>query len=213
MPVNFPDALDRATSLPGVFEIINVAAEQHVARTRGGLMLALADLGNHPRGFLGAFYVIASNVIVMNKVPLVRIRDTQPHLYNHYAFHVLLHEYLHALVSPRPWCPRTRRGSPRTSSSSSSRTSTAGTRATSRSAAARRDYNSIVSIKRHKYHTHNRGAGERVHGGGLGEESSWRRTRRVRPRRRGRRVRPRCEPGGRRTPRPPRPPATTRARG
>jgi len=97
MPVNFPDALDRATSLPDVFEIVKLAAEQHVGRTRGGLMLALADLGNHPRGFLGAFYVIASNVIVMNKVPLVRIRDTQPHLYNHYAFHVLLHEYLHAL--------------------------------------------------------------------------------------------------------------------
>ncbi|HLA46111.1 MAG TPA: hypothetical protein VJ207_00905 [Thermoplasmata archaeon] len=95
--MNFPDALDRATSLPDVFEIVKLAAEQHVGRTRGGLMLALADLGNHPRGFLGAFYVIASNVIVMNKVPLVRIRDTQPHLYNHYAFHVLLHEYLHAL--------------------------------------------------------------------------------------------------------------------
>src|SRR3990170_7531401 len=96
MPVNFPDALDRATSLPDVFEIVKLAAEQHVGRTRGGLMLALADLGNHPRGFLGAFYPVATNVIVMNKVPLLRIEETRPELYRHYAFHVLLHEYLHA---------------------------------------------------------------------------------------------------------------------
>jgi len=82
--------LDRASTLPDVFEVVKLAASQHLGRTRGGLMLALADLGNYPNGWFGAFYVVASNVIVMNKVPLVRIRDTEPHLYKHYAFHVLL---------------------------------------------------------------------------------------------------------------------------
>ncbi len=95
--MDFPQTLDRARSLPDVFEVVKLAASQHLDRTRGGLMLALADLGNYPNGWFGAFYVVASNVIVMNKVPLVRIRDTEPHLYKHYAFHVLLHEYLHAL--------------------------------------------------------------------------------------------------------------------
>ena len=89
--------LDRASTLPDVFEVVKLAASQHLGRTRGGLMLALADLGNYPNGWFGAFYVVASNVIVMNKVPLVRIRETNPELYRHYAFYVLLHEYLHAL--------------------------------------------------------------------------------------------------------------------
>jgi hypothetical protein len=95
--VDFREMIDRAHSLPDVFEVVKLAASQHLGRTRGGLMLALADLGNYPNGWFGAFHVVASNVIVMNKVPLMRIKDMQPHLYKHYAFHVLLHEYLHAL--------------------------------------------------------------------------------------------------------------------
>src|SRR2546422_10246448 len=87
--------IDRARSLPDVFEVVKLAASQHLGRTRGGLMLALADLGNYPNGWFGAFYVVASNVIVMNKVPLLRINDTQPHLYKYYTFHVPLPEYLH----------------------------------------------------------------------------------------------------------------------
>src|SRR2546428_13126543 len=89
--------MDRARSLPDVFEVVKLAASQYLGRTRGGLMLALADLGNYPNGWFGAFYVVAPNVIVMNKVPPMRIRDTQPHLYKFYAIPVLLHEYRHAL--------------------------------------------------------------------------------------------------------------------
>ena len=95
--MDYAQRLDAARSLADVFEVVKLAASQYLGRTRGGLMLALADLGNVPNGFFGAFHVVASNVIVMNKVPLARIRDTQPHLYKPYAFHVLLHEYLHTL--------------------------------------------------------------------------------------------------------------------
>jgi hypothetical protein len=95
--MDYAQKLEEARTLADVFEVVKLAASQHVGRTRGGLMLALADLGNVPHGFFGAFHVVASNVIVMNKVPLARIRDTQPGLYKHYAFHVLLHEYLHTL--------------------------------------------------------------------------------------------------------------------
>lgn len=95
--MNYPEALEQARGLPDIFELVKRAVEDGVHRRRAGLMLALADLGNHPRGFIGAFYPIASNVIVMNKVPLLRITDTDPDLYRHYAFHVLLHEYLHAI--------------------------------------------------------------------------------------------------------------------
>ena len=95
--MDFMRKLDQAQNLSDLFELVKRAVEAVLGRTRAGLMLALADLGNHPQGFLGAFYPIASNVIVMNKVPLLRIQETNPGLYKPYAFYVLLHEYLHSL--------------------------------------------------------------------------------------------------------------------
>ena len=95
--MNFPEFLKNAKSLADIFEVVKRAVEHDVGYTRGGLMLALADLGNHPQGFIGAFFPIGTNIIVMNKVPLARIKETQPDLYPYYAFHVLLHEYLHSL--------------------------------------------------------------------------------------------------------------------
>ncbi len=95
--MNFDEGLAAAETLPEIFEIVKQVVQADMGRLRAGLMLGLADLGNHPRGFVGAFYPVASNVIVMNKVPLTRIRDTNPDLYKPYAFNILLHEYLHTL--------------------------------------------------------------------------------------------------------------------
>ncbi len=95
--MDFPKKLVEARGLPDIFELVKRAVETVLGRSRAGLMLALADLGNHPNGFLGAFYPVATNVIVMNKVPLLRIKETNPELYRHYAFYVLLHEYLHSV--------------------------------------------------------------------------------------------------------------------
>lgn len=95
--MNFPKLLDNARSLADIFEIVKRAVEHDIGYTRGGLMLALADLGNHPQGFIGAFFPVGTNIIVMNKVPLARIKETQPELYPYYTFHVLIHEYLHSL--------------------------------------------------------------------------------------------------------------------
>jgi len=94
--MDYSQRLDTARDIAGVFEVVKLAAGDEIGYSRGGLMLALADLGNHPQGFIGAFYPIATNIIVMNKVPLLRIQETRPELYKAYTFHVLLHEYLHA---------------------------------------------------------------------------------------------------------------------
>lgn len=95
--MDYARQLDQARNLADIFELVKRGVSASAGRTRAGLMLALADLGNHPQGFLGAFYPIATNVIVMNKVPLLRIQETNPELYRPYAFYVLLHEYLHSV--------------------------------------------------------------------------------------------------------------------
>lgn len=95
--INFPARLENSKTVSDIFEVVKAAVWYYQRKSRGGLMLGIADLGNHPQGFLGAFYPVGSNVIVMNKIPLKRIKETNPELYKPYIFHVLLHEYLHTL--------------------------------------------------------------------------------------------------------------------
>ncbi len=94
---NFDTRLENAKTLADIFEVVKAAVWESRRKSRAGLMLGLANLGNHPQGFFGAFYPVGSNVIVMNKIPLERIKETRPELYKPYIFHVLLHEYLHTL--------------------------------------------------------------------------------------------------------------------
>jgi hypothetical protein len=95
--VDFKTRLDEAKTLADIFEVVKAIVLKSMKKSRGGLMLGMADLGNHPRGFLGGFFTVGSNVIVLNKNPLQRITETRPELYKPYAFHVLLHEYIHSL--------------------------------------------------------------------------------------------------------------------
>ncbi len=94
---NFQARLESAKTLADIFEIVKSAVWESRRKSRGGIMLGLANLGNHPQGFFGAFYPVGSNVIVMNKIPLQRIMETRKELYKPYIFHILLHEYLHTL--------------------------------------------------------------------------------------------------------------------
>ena len=94
---SFHARLDNSKTLADIFEVVKAAVWNDQKASRGGLMLGIANLGNHPQGFLGAFYPVGTNVIVMNKIPLERIKETRPEIYKPYIFHVLLHEYLHTL--------------------------------------------------------------------------------------------------------------------
>jgi hypothetical protein len=97
MSTDYRIRLDEAKSLPDIFELVKSLVLKSMGKSRGGLMLGMANLGNHPQGFFGGFFTTGSNVIVLNKIPLQRIKETRPELYKPYVFHVLLHEYIHSL--------------------------------------------------------------------------------------------------------------------
>ena len=94
---SFGTKLEKARDIPDIFELVKLAVRRPLGKERSGLMLGLSDLGGGPEGFVGAFYPVATNIIVMNTMPLSRIRQTDPALYKPYVFHILLHEYIHAL--------------------------------------------------------------------------------------------------------------------
>lgn len=79
------------------FEEVKEVVRQKEKRTRAGLMLGLQELGSTLNVFIGAYYPVSSNIIVMNKTPLRRIIETNPQLIKPYGFHILLHEYIHSL--------------------------------------------------------------------------------------------------------------------
>jgi len=97
MRIDYKTRLEEARSLADIFEVVKSLVLNSIGKSRGGLMLGMADLGNHPQGFFGGFFTVGSNVIVLNKIPLQRIRETRPELYKPYVFHILLHEYIHSL--------------------------------------------------------------------------------------------------------------------
>lgn len=96
-PGGYPARLEKAKDLADIFEIVKDAVQARLGVSRGGLMLGLAELGGSPNGWIGGLYPVATNVIVMNKGPLARIMENSPDLYKPYVFHILLHEYIHAV--------------------------------------------------------------------------------------------------------------------
>lgn len=89
--------LDRAKTLPEIFDIVKECVRQHLGTERSGLMLGLSNLGGGTQHLVGGFFQVAGNMIVMNKLPLHRIQETDPALYKPFVFHILLHEYIHSV--------------------------------------------------------------------------------------------------------------------
>ena len=90
--------LDSCNSLAEIFELVKQSAKMALNKHRSGLMLGLANLGMRRGSFVGAFYPLGSNIIVMNKAPFdIALHTTDKSVFNAYCFHLLLHEYLHAL--------------------------------------------------------------------------------------------------------------------
>lgn len=94
---NKPCLSDLNTNLIETFEDVKKVVQQNEGRSRGGLMLGLQEIGASLDGFIGAYYPVASNIIIVNRTPIRRILETNKTLLRPYLFHVLLHEYIHAL--------------------------------------------------------------------------------------------------------------------
>lgn len=75
------------------FEIVKMAVNEKFKMHRAGLSLILQGLPTN----LGAYHVLGSNMIIINRRILDIIRKRKSHEeYNSYLFMVLAHEYLHS---------------------------------------------------------------------------------------------------------------------
>jgi len=95
--INTSDLSELNQNIIETFEEVKKVVAKNEHRSRAGLMLGLQEIGASLDGFIGAYYPVASNIIIVNKTPLRRILETDKALLKPYIFHVLLHEYIHAL--------------------------------------------------------------------------------------------------------------------
>jgi hypothetical protein len=94
---SFEKKLEECHDFADVFELVKEGVEKTLEQSRAGLMLGLANLGGSPGFFLGAYYTLDSNMIVMNTYPLQRLSETDRKLVKPYVYGILLHEYLHTI--------------------------------------------------------------------------------------------------------------------
>jgi len=95
--VRYRDAYESSETLPDMFEVVKDLVECELGRHRAGLMLGLVDLGISHGGFVGAYFVVGGNAIVINRQALAAVKSRQPELEKPYQFYLLLHEFLHAV--------------------------------------------------------------------------------------------------------------------
>lgn len=97
--MSYESRLKEAKTISDIFEMVKDIVRKHIGLEQAGLMVGVTDLGGFNNGFIGAFYSLEANTIIINKMPLKKILQTNPALYNHYLFHVILHEYIHSIGS------------------------------------------------------------------------------------------------------------------
>jgi hypothetical protein len=95
MPVPSEAAkLGEASSYDEVFSIVKSHVESVLGLHRAGLTMGLTSLP----ASVGAFHVLGSNFIVLNKALLQRVNGEEPkEIVNSLLYMLLLHEYLHSL--------------------------------------------------------------------------------------------------------------------
>ena len=75
------------------FELVKMAVNEKFKMHRAGLSLILQGLPNN----LGAYHILGSNMIILNRRILDIIRQSKSNEeYNSYLFMVLAHEYIHS---------------------------------------------------------------------------------------------------------------------
>jgi hypothetical protein len=88
------------TDFNQAFELVKSAVEDKFKMHRAGLSLILQGLPTN----LGAYHVLGSNLIIVNKRILAIIKKYKSHEeYNSYLFMVLAHEYLHSFGIIDEW--------------------------------------------------------------------------------------------------------------
>ena len=69
----YKEHLEKAGDFSDIFSLVKTIVQNYLGKDQAGLLVGLSDLGIHGHAFLGAFYSMDANTIVINKRPLNNI--------------------------------------------------------------------------------------------------------------------------------------------
>ncbi len=95
--MNYEKRLEEARKIADIFEITKDIVREFLGVEQAGLMIGMSDLGMSRHGFVGAFYSLNANMIILNRRALQKVMQASPSLHKHYTFYLLLHEYIHSI--------------------------------------------------------------------------------------------------------------------
>jgi hypothetical protein len=96
-PDRYGSKLEAAEDIPQIFKVVMQAVKEQMGFMRSGLELGLVELECHKGKFIGCLHPFGTNMILVNQLPLERVKESFPKICKSYLFHVLLHEYLHTV--------------------------------------------------------------------------------------------------------------------
>ena len=97
--MDYEKGIKEAKTIADIFQVVKALIREYLGVEQAGLLVGMTDLGAYNNSFIGAFYSLDANTIIINKKPLARILQTNPSLYNYYLFYIMLHEYVHSIGS------------------------------------------------------------------------------------------------------------------
>ncbi len=97
MKKRYEETVVNAVSFKEMFGIVQKFVHEYTGKRKTGIRLYLEDLGYLENGFIGAYYQYHTNAITINASPLRDVLRKNPTVIKWYLFHLLLHEYVHAL--------------------------------------------------------------------------------------------------------------------
>ncbi|MBS3101505.1 hypothetical protein J4204_05200 [Candidatus Woesearchaeota archaeon] len=74
--MDYEKGIKNAKTIADIFEIVKEMVKGYLGQEQAGLMVGVSDLGSFAQGFVGAFYSLEANTIIINKKPLARILQT-----------------------------------------------------------------------------------------------------------------------------------------
>jgi hypothetical protein len=96
-PDRYGSKLEAAEDIPQIFRVVMQAVQEQMGFVRSGLELGLVELEGSQGHFIGCLHPFGTNLLVVNRLPLKRVREASPKICRSYLFNVLIHEYLHTV--------------------------------------------------------------------------------------------------------------------
>ena len=65
--MKYEKEIKKANTVADIFEIVKEIVKKHFGYDQAGLLVGITDLGMHSNGFIGAFYSLNANIIIIKK--------------------------------------------------------------------------------------------------------------------------------------------------